>query len=86
MRRCAQMPAAQAEAVRLEAQCLGPIDPEEQRDVIDEFFRVGPLVPDKQPEGIELSGQLPPELAHGADSETRAAVRLAACRATAVAH
>jgi flagellar motor switch protein FliG len=67
----AQMPSAQAEAVRLEAQCLGPIDPDEQREVIDEFFRVGPLVPEKQPEGIELCGTIPPELTPGQIAEPK---------------
>src|SRR5262249_29673219 len=38
-------------------------DPEEQQGVIEEFFRIGPLVPDKQPSGIELDGRLPKHLA-----------------------
>lgn len=37
---------------------LGEIDPQEQRRVIDEFFRVGPMVPEKDPPGIELDDPL----------------------------
>jgi flagellar motor switch protein FliG len=53
------MSPAQADAVRAAADCLGEIDPVEQNEVIDEFFRIGPLVPDKQPTGIELCRALP---------------------------
>jgi flagellar motor switch protein FliG len=37
---------------------LGEIDPAEQRRVIDEFYRNGPLAPRQQPAGIELGGQM----------------------------
>ncbi|OHB67133.1 MAG: hypothetical protein A2V70_11960 [Planctomycetes bacterium RBG_13_63_9] len=37
---------------------LEEIDPKEQRTVIDEFLRVGPMVPAKDPPGIELAGEL----------------------------
>ena len=52
----AQMSPEQAEAVRGARDELGPLDPAEQRRVIEEFFRIGPLVPDREPSGIELNG------------------------------
>lgn len=49
-----QMSVDQAATVREAIEELGPLDPEEQNEVIEEFFRIGPLVPGKQPPGIEL--------------------------------
>ncbi len=49
-----QMTPQQAQQVRQMMVDLGDIDPTEQRRVIDEFFRIGPLVPEKEPPGIEL--------------------------------
>lgn len=51
----AQMSPEQARAVRSALEQLGPLDPAEQREVIEEFFRIGPLVPDAEPSGIELN-------------------------------
>ncbi len=45
----------QAACVRDAMIALREIDTQEQRHVIDEFRRVGTMVPDKQPAGIELS-------------------------------
>ena len=59
----AEMPAKQANAVRRAADDLGDLDALEQNEVIDEFFRIGPLVPDKYPSGIELCGHAPLDLA-----------------------
>jgi len=50
----AQMPAEQADAVREAIGNLGEIDPEEQHEVLEEFFRIGPLVPDREPSGLAL--------------------------------
>ena len=50
----AQMSPGQADAVRQAVDALGPIDPHEQREVIEEFFRIGPLVPEREPSGIAL--------------------------------
>ena len=58
----AQMTPAQSQAVQRAMETLGPIDADEQHDVIEEFFRVGPLVPGKQPSGIELDDRLPKRL------------------------
>ncbi len=58
-----QMSSRQAGAVRHAMTRLAQIDPDEQHDVIEEFFRIGPLVPDKQPSGIELDDRLPAHLA-----------------------
>jgi len=58
-----QMSPGQAHALREAVANLGEIDPSEQNEVIHEFFRIGPLLPDKQPAGIELDGQLPKYLA-----------------------
>lgn len=68
----AQMPAGQAVAVRRAIRDLGDIDPQEQHVVIEEFFRVGPLVPDKQPSGIELDDRLPNHLSMSPPSELAA--------------
>ncbi len=54
-----QMSPGQAHALREAVECLVDIDPAEENEVIQEFFRIGPLLPDKQPAGIELDGQLP---------------------------
>ncbi|MEE8452620.1 MAG: FliG C-terminal domain-containing protein [Thermoguttaceae bacterium] len=49
-----QLTPEQARAVRQMMVDLGEIDPAEQRRVVDEFFRIGPLVPEKEPPGVEL--------------------------------
>jgi flagellar motor switch protein FliG len=53
-----QMGPQQAEMVGRTMAELGNVDPGEQRRVIDEFFRVGPMIPEKEPPGIELDGRL----------------------------
>src|SRR6478672_9413820 len=53
---------AQADAVRQAVGNLERLDPREQRRVIEEFFRVGPLVPARQPSGLELDDRLGREL------------------------
>jgi flagellar motor switch protein FliG len=58
-----QVSPIQADALRLAVEGLGEIDPVEQHEVLEEFFRIGPLVPDKQPSGIELDRGLPEQLA-----------------------
>ncbi|HEV2969624.1 MAG TPA: FliG C-terminal domain-containing protein [Pirellulales bacterium] len=58
-----QMAAEQADRVRRAILHLGDVDPAEQDEIIDEFFRIGPLVPDKHPPGIELDGELTRTLA-----------------------
>ncbi|HEX3727604.1 MAG TPA: FliG C-terminal domain-containing protein [Pirellulales bacterium] len=52
-----EMSPSQAHAVREAADRLGPLDLDEQNEVIDEFFRIGPLLPEKQPAGIELDSR-----------------------------
>jgi flagellar motor switch protein FliG len=59
----AQMSPAQAEALRVAVADLGPLDPVEQAGVIEEFFRIGPLLPDREPSGIELDDPRCAELA-----------------------
>ena len=49
-----QLGPEQARQVRRLAVELGDLDQQEQQRVIDEFFRVGPLMPDQCPPGIEL--------------------------------
>jgi flagellar motor switch protein FliG len=61
-----QMTPEQARAVRDAVIDLGDIAPEDQRRIVDEFFRVRPLVPDPHPAGIELDGQLARQWSHGA--------------------
>ncbi len=53
-----QMSPEQARQVRQLVVDLGEIDGGEQQRVIDEFFRVGPMIPPKCPPGIELDGRL----------------------------
>ncbi|MGA2619066.1 MAG: FliG C-terminal domain-containing protein [Thermoguttaceae bacterium] len=53
-----QMSPEQARQVRQLVVDLGEIDDGEQQRVIDEFFRVGPMIPPKCPPGIELDGRL----------------------------
>lgn len=60
-----QMTDEQNELLRQAISELGPIDPNEQDEVIEEFFRIGPLVPDKQPSGIELDSGLARRIAIG---------------------
>src|SRR4051812_47099829 len=52
------MTPGQADAVRQAVCNLERLDPREQRRVIEEFFRVGPLVPTRQPSGLELDDRL----------------------------
>jgi flagellar motor switch protein FliG len=61
-----QLPPEQSQQVRRAAASLGRIDPAEQQRIIDEFLRIGPLVPDASPSGIELdSPQVHEQLAAG---------------------
>jgi flagellar motor switch protein FliG len=53
----AQMTAEQARAVTEAIQSLGDVESHEQQAVIEEFFRIGPLMPEKSPPGIELDSQ-----------------------------
>ena len=53
-----QMGPQQAQVVRRTMDELGDVDPRQQRRVIDEFFRIGPMVPEKDPPGIELDSRL----------------------------
>lgn len=52
----AQLPPEQADALRHAADALGALDPSEQSAVIEEFFRIGPMMPGPEPSGIELGG------------------------------
>ena len=58
----AQLGPEQAQRVREAAASLDDIDADQRRRVIDEFLRIGPMTPYKEPPGIELDGQLPREL------------------------
>ncbi|MBI3838468.1 MAG: hypothetical protein HY288_11115 [Planctomycetia bacterium] len=64
-----QMAPAQSDALRRAVDRLGEIDPVEQNEVLEEFFRIGPLVPDKQPSGIELDSSLPKQLSISASAD-----------------
>ena len=54
----AQMSREQAGAILSAVDELGAIDADEQQAVIDEFFRIGPMLPEDQPAGIDLDSQL----------------------------
>jgi flagellar motor switch protein FliG len=49
-----QLTPDQAQYVREIAASLDEIDPDEQQRIVDEFLRVGPMVPEQDPPGIEL--------------------------------
>lgn len=53
-----QMGDAQAARVRQVMVDLGDINPREQQQVLEEFFRIGPMLPKSEPAGIELDGRL----------------------------
>ncbi|MBU4271821.1 MAG: hypothetical protein KKA28_08180 [Planctomycetes bacterium] len=55
-----QLDDEQADLVRQAVMELDQIDDEERRRVIDEFRRIGPMVPSASPSGIELT-DLPPK-------------------------
>ena len=61
-----QMGSERADRVRQAIATLGPIPPDEQRQIIEEFFRVGPKSADKHPPGIELDPSLARKLAMSA--------------------
>lgn len=55
----AQMSPAQSQVLCEAVERLGAIDAAEQGGVIEEFFRIGPLLPDEDSSGIELDAPLP---------------------------
>jgi flagellar motor switch protein FliG len=68
-----QMGAEQADQVRRAILHLGEVDPGEQNEVIDDFCRIGPLLPGQHPAGIELDGELARMLAVSAEPAGHAA-------------
>ena len=54
----AQMGSHQADQVRHAILRLSDVDPAEQNEIIEEFFRIGPLIPQQHPPGIELDDEL----------------------------
>jgi len=70
-----EMTPDQARRLRRALVELGPVDPEEQADVIEEFFRIGPLIPEKFPAGIELDGKLAQELGFNPSGPASAGAR-----------
>jgi len=69
----AQMSPEHADRVRSAIDELGPVDVEEQAEVIEEFFRIGPLVPEQSPPGIELDGALAQEVVRDAQARSASA-------------
>ncbi len=61
-----QMSPEQSQRLRRALVELGPIDPAEQSEVIEDFFRIGPLVPEKFPAGVDLDSRLADELGFAA--------------------
>ena len=51
------MGSLQAEQVRRAILRLSDVDPAEQNEIIEEFFRIGPLIPQQHPPGIELNDE-----------------------------
>src|SRR3954465_2271536 len=64
-----QMGPAQAAQVRETIAELGPLDPREQNDVVEEFRRLGPLLPEKSPPGLELDAGLAQKIAGSSTAE-----------------
>jgi flagellar motor switch protein FliG len=50
-----QLPTVCADRVRRAVMDVDRIDPEERRRVIDEFRRIGPMIPNASPSGIDLT-------------------------------
>lgn len=67
-----QMGSAQADEVRHAILRLSDVDPLEQNEIIAEFFRIGPLMPQKDPPGIELDGNMAGRIAVPGAVETSA--------------
>src|SRR5215471_5429569 len=55
-----QMSDEQAAAVSDEMTQLGDVDPQEQESIIAEFMRLGPLIPEEDPPGLELANVTAP--------------------------
>lgn len=53
-----ELSAEQAQRVREIVMEMGDVDRAEQQRVIDEFFRVGAMIPARNPPGIELDGRM----------------------------
>lgn len=53
-----QLPPKDAQLVRQASMAIDQIDAAERRRVIDEFQRIGPMVPEQCPAGIELDGPM----------------------------
>jgi flagellar M-ring protein FliF len=62
----AQMSDAQAAALREALEDLSGLNTAEQNQVIEEFFRIGPLVPEEQPSGIDLCSAMARQIGHRA--------------------
>jgi flagellar motor switch protein FliG len=56
----------EAQRVRRAVVALGEIPPTEQEEVLSQFIRQSPMVPDKSPPGIELDDRLAQKLSAGA--------------------
>ncbi len=69
----AQMPTDQADEVRRAILRLGDVESDEQDKVIDEFVRIGPLVPNQDLAGIELDGALAARISLPSRHSTEAA-------------
>jgi flagellar motor switch protein FliG len=68
----AQLSAAEAAAIREAIRTLGPIDAEEQADVLAEFRRVSPLASEPAARGVELSLSAQPRpIAGGEQNHSR---------------
>jgi flagellar motor switch protein FliG len=65
-----QLGPERAQLVREAVMALDEIDHQEQQRVIDEFRRIGPLLPGKCPSGIELDGPLALQLASAGARES----------------
>lgn len=67
----AQMSVEQARTLREAAAMLGDMDDGEQAAVIDEFFRIGPMLPEDQPPGIDLQSRIAEQVARSAERSFR---------------
>lgn len=60
----AQMSHEQADTLRQAVTELGDVNAFEQETVIDEFFRIGPMLPEDQPAGIDLDSRLAEQIGY----------------------
>ncbi len=68
-----QLPPEYADAVLQEAGAMGEVDLAQQEKIFEEFCRVGPLIPEADPPGLEIDDSLRGVLQNRPESDNRVA-------------